>query len=151
MKTILSFFATILFSANSFSQSSAEVMCRAQAKEVAVQAYSNCITENNARVEEIIKSYKQELKDVKLKYDQKLKGLNGGAPAKVQTQVSPKPVKGVAKVLPKRAPLNGQAAPIQTISEGTKVVTVNVEEPSESLEKSTGSTEQPEFIDNPIE
>lgn len=140
MKTVISFFATIFFSANAFTQSSAEVMCRGQAKEAAVKAYSSCITENNNKVQEIIKNYKQELKDVKAKYDGRLKNLHTN-PNKLPS--ASKPPKGVVKDLP--------PAQLQSVTEGPKVVAVGNQEPTEALEQEASTADQPEFIEMPVE
>lgn len=159
MKTVLSFFATVLFAANAFTQTSAEVTCRAQAKEIAMQTYSSCITEaRNNQVEEIRKNYQKELSDLKTKYDKELKKMNGGskkaskhatAPTVKEVQ-APRPVKGIAKELPGKAPMAVEAAPVQAVSEGTKVVAVGSEEPS-NLEKEAAEADQVEIIEMPTE
>lgn len=161
MKTALSFFATILFTANAFTQTSAELTCRAQAKEIAMQTYSSCITEaRNNQVEEIRKNYQKELSDLKSKYDKELKKMNGGkktakrtAPPtvkEVQAVPAPRPVKGIAKELPGKAPVSSEVAPVQTVSEGTKVVAVGSEEDS-GLEKEAAEADQVEIIEMPTE
>nr|WP_295900516.1 hypothetical protein [uncultured Bdellovibrio sp.] len=160
MKTILSFFATILFTANAFTQTSAELTCRAQAKEMAMQTYSSCITEaRNNQVEEIRKNYQKELSDLKAKYDKELKKMNTGASKKaskhavaptVKEVQTPRPVKGIAKELPGKAPVTSEAAPVQTVSEGTKVVAVGSEEAS-GLEKEAADADQVEIIEMPTE
>ncbi|WP_374073388.1 hypothetical protein [Bdellovibrio bacteriovorus] len=158
MKTILSFFATILFTANAFTQTSAELTCRAQAKEIAMQTYSSCITEaRNNQVEEIRKNYQKELSDLKAKYDKELKKMNGGKKAAkhsagptVKEVQAPRPVKGIAKQLPGKAPVSSEAAPVQTVSEGTKVVAVGSEEDS-GLEKEAAEADQVEIIEMPTE
>ena len=156
MKTVFSFFATILFSANGFSQSSAEVTCRARAKEMAVQTYATCITEERtSKVEEIRKSYQKELADLKAKYDTELKKMAGPkALPKAAPAPAPKPVKGVAQTLPKKTPSNTEPAPVQNVSEGTKVVTVNMSEApetAEGFEEDSSEAGQPEMIEMPVE
>lgn len=149
MKTILSFFATVLFSANAFTQTSAEVTCRAQAKEAAVQTYSTCITEaRNNKVDEIRKNYQKELTDLKAKYDKELKKMGAG---QKQTQQNPKPLKGIAKDLPKKTPVSVSPPLVQTVPEGTKVIAIDLQEPTESPEKDDTQIAQPEFIEMPVE
>ncbi len=157
MKTVLSFFVTILFTANAFTQTSAELTCRAQAKEVSVQTYSTCITEARAhQVEEIRKSYQKELADLKSKYDKELKKIGGGkkaknaAPTVAKEVQAPRPVKGIAKELPGKTPTQGDAVPVQTVSEGAKVVAVGSEEPA-NLEKEAAEADQVEIIEMPTE
>ncbi|WII71565.1 hypothetical protein QJS83_13935 [Bdellovibrio sp. 22V] len=160
MKTILSFFATILFAANAFTQTSAELTCRAQAKEIALQTYSSCVTEaRNNQVEEIRKNYQKELSDLKAKYDKELKKMGGGGAKKavkngaptVREVQAPKAVKGIAKQLPGRGSVNTEAAPIQVVSEGTKVVAVGTEDVAEGLEKEAAEADQVEIIEMPVE
>lgn len=155
MKTILSFFATILFSVSALPQTSAEVTCRAQAKEIAVQTYSSCITEaRNTRVDEIRKSYQKELADLKAKYDKELKKMSGksGSKKTANKEVQPPvPAKGVAKTLPGRTPVEGDAMPVQTVSEGAKVVAVGSDEGSDSVEQEAAEADQVEVIDMPVE
>ncbi|MBV2169543.1 MAG: hypothetical protein KUL82_12630 [Bdellovibrio sp.] len=158
MKTIFSFFAIILFTANAFTQTSAELTCRAQAKEIAVQTYSTCITEaRNNQVEEIRKNYQKELSDLKAKYDKELKKMGGGKKAKttaptVREVQAPRPVKGIAKELPGKSPVSAEAAPIQSVSSGTKVVVaVDSNEASHQLEKEAADADQVEIIDMPTE
>ena len=109
MKTIVSFFSTILFTTNGFAQSAVELTCRAQAKELALQTYSSCVTEaRNNRVEEIRKNYQKELSELKSKYDKELKKMGGSS--------SSTTTKGVAKALPTKAPRDTEATPIQNNS-----------------------------------
>lgn len=63
--------------------SSAELTCRAQAKEMAMQTYSNCMTTaRNQQVEDIRKNYKKELQAVKQKYEGELKKLSNPSKSK---------------------------------------------------------------------
>lgn len=55
-----------------------EVSCRAQAKEIAVQTYQNCVTQaRTQRIQEIRKEYQAKLSDLKSTYDQELKSVAG--------------------------------------------------------------------------
>ena len=115
MKTVLSFFITTLFANIAFAQSAAEVTCRAQAKETALQTYSSCITQaRNAQVEQIRADYQKELAALKAKYDKELKGLNK-KDAKA-TAVTP----AVANAAPKKA---AKAAKATKTAKATPTVT----------------------------
>lgn len=169
MKTVFSFFVTILFSANAFSQSnSSEIMCRGQAKEIAMQTYTSCITQARAtQVEEVRKSYQKELTDLKNKYDQELKRISGkaegggkkasknAAPAPVAKSLkTAKPVKGIAKELPVKNAETSQTLPVQTVAEGTKVVAMTPEAPlseTDPVEVEAAQAEEVEIIDMPTE
>lgn len=64
-------------SAHSQTSSKAELTCRNQAKETAVQTYSSCITTaRNSQVDEIRKNYQKDLAGIKAKYDEELKKLS---------------------------------------------------------------------------
>lgn len=179
MKTVFSFFATILFSTSAFTQtsSSSEVMCRGQAKEIAMQTYTSCITTARAtQVEEIRKNYQKELADLKNKYDHELKRMNGGAVStaapkknvKAQPVVAAKPlkgakpVKGIAKELPVKNSESASTLPVQTVSEGTKVVAVtpaitpetssnSMSSSYDAVESEAAEADQVEIIDMPTE
>jgi Spy/CpxP family protein refolding chaperone len=152
MKTVLSFFVTTLFAANSWSQTAAEVSCRGQAKEMAVQTYSSCITQaRNQQVEQIRADYQKELTALKAKYDKELKGVPGskGADSALTTAAAPKKTaskaakshKSVAKQLPAKTTVTAEALPIQTVQEGTKVVTVTGNDSgSDMIEKDSSNS-----------
>ncbi|QDK38074.1 hypothetical protein [Bdellovibrio sp. NC01] len=155
MKTVLSFIGMILFSANAFTQTSYELTCRAKAKEIAANTYSTCVTESrNAQVEQIRSSYQKELTALKSKYDRELKKMNGGQASAKATAKSVNhpstPVKGIAKTLPTKAP-QSEAAPVQVVSEGAKVVAISPDKGTESLEKEASDADQVEIIDMPTE
>ena len=90
MKTVLSFFVTTLFANFALGQTNAaEVTCRAQAKEMALQSYSSCITQaRNQQVEQIRSDYQKELAALKAKYDKELKGLSKQKEAKAANGVT---------------------------------------------------------------
>lgn len=68
----------LAFSAQAQQSSSAEVTCRAQAKEIATQTYSSCMTEaRNGQIDEIRREYQQQLEELKAKYDKELKKVGG--------------------------------------------------------------------------
>lgn len=177
MKTVFSFLVTVLFSANAFSQSqSSEIMCRGQAKEIAMQTYTSCITEaRNSQVDEVRKSYQKELANLKSKYDQELKRIGGGSAAAnkknaknaAPTPTAPvaaaknlkaaKPVKGIAKELPAKNAESSQTLPVQTVTEGTKVVAAAPahEAPAldtvDPIETEAAQAEEVEIIEMPTE
>lgn len=87
-QTILLFlsFSSIAFSAK--AQTSTEIMCRNQAKELAAESYKNCVTEQRqTQVDQIRKEYQQKLSDLKSHYDGELKKVSGGqGPKKIEQQ-----------------------------------------------------------------
>ncbi|WP_413574740.1 hypothetical protein ACLVWU_10965 [Bdellovibrio sp. HCB290] len=121
MKTVLSFFFTILFANNTFAApasqapASGELMCRAKAKEIAASTYSGCMNEyNTAQVKAIRDAYQKDLAAVKAKYDKQLKALKKGS-ANVNTNNTantPKAVPAVAKELPTKTVTQTEAAPV---------------------------------------
>lgn len=169
MSTVIHFFMITFFSISAHAQasSSAEVMCRAQAKEAAVQAYSGCITTaRNNQVEQIRNDYKKEMADLKSKYDKELKKLSGDnkttAKAKKANPVTvkevatkaPKATKGIATQLPGRNSSDTEATPVQHINEGTAVVAASpgTEYRSDSsIEAEAAQADQFEVIEMPVE
>jgi hypothetical protein len=127
-------------------QSSAELTCRAKAKEAAAQTYSGCVTEaRNTQIDQIRKDYQKQLSDLKAKYDRELKKVGGktvtSAPAPsaaaakspmttaVSSGPAPRATKGIAKSLPTRKEAK-QAAPIaQDVQTDKVVVTPNSNAP----------------------
>ncbi len=161
MKTVFSFFAMIFFTANAFPQTSYELTCRAKAKEIAATSYSSCVTEaRSAHVEEIRSNYQKELSALKSKYDKELKKMGGGtgtsnkktakAPTVLEVQ-NAQPVRGIAKQLPAKSTNHIDATPVQTVSEGAKVVAVGTDKSADSLEKEASDADQVEIIDMPTE
>lgn len=177
MKTIFSFIATVLFSANGFGQtsSSSEVMCRGQAKEAAMQTYSSCITvARNNQVDEIRKNYQKELAAVKAKYDRELKKMGAGSNKKSAKNAAPtvkevraaalppKATKGLAKELPTKQVIQTEALPVQTApTEDTKVVSVNMNDSdtnyaannksADIIETESAEAERVEIVEMPVE
>lgn len=158
------FFASLIAANFAMAQTSAEVTCRAQAKELAVQAYSSCITTARTnQVEEIRKNYQQELADLKKKYDQELKKMKGAAPKpseKAALAVSkPSPRKnaspmGLARQLPGKTTPTSEAVPVQTLSTETAVLAVSPEtsyEPSPGIEQEAAEADQVDFVEMPVE
>ncbi|AHI06116.1 hypothetical protein BDW_08080 [Bdellovibrio bacteriovorus W] len=175
MKTIFSFFATILFSANAFSQTAADLTCRAEAKKMALDSYTLCVDRHNeARSKElntINKEYQQEAAALKAKYEAKIQQvistsapMTKAAPASTQKQpkvvapvaaknptvIAPKPVKGVAKQLPTKSPTSQPEMQIQTVTEGAKVVSVTTEDTT-GIEAEAAQAEVMDIAELPAE
>lgn len=137
------------------AQNDIELSCRAKAKEVAVDAYTGCVSEGRkARLNDIRSNYKAEVASVKAKYDQMLKdmappGSTTSAPtkaapvkkAKASSAAKPgraeKPVTGVAKSLPAKQNDNGPALPMGYESDEQAVMT----------SESTEITPDPEMVE----
>ncbi len=69
------------------AESSFEVMCRNQAKEIAAETYKNCVTENRqTQVDQIRKEYQQKISDLKSHYDGELKKVSAGQTRSGNTQ-----------------------------------------------------------------
>ncbi len=134
--------------------SSAELTCRSQAKEVAVQTYQSCVTTaRQKRIEEIRKEYQSKLGDLKSHYDSELKKLspsqttNSSQNNKVATKQkkSKDNSNNSASTLPKKKNENVQTLPVQNVQEssdaavqvvddGTSQESVNVVEPDSHSE-----------------
>lgn len=123
------------------AQNDIELSCRAKAKEVAVEAYTGCVSEGRkARLSDIRSNYKAEVASVKAKYDQMLKEMAPptsaaapAAPVKKAKAAANKPaakpgraetpVSGVAKTLPAKQNDNGPALPMGYESDEATVMT----------------------------
>lgn len=154
------FFLITLFAVHAHAQNSAELTCRSQAKEIAVQTYSTCITQaRNNQIDDIRKNYKEELAALKAKYDQELKKMGGVAAEKTEKsgkkkssgltlkEVSAqKPTKGIARKLPTKSG-HGDALPIQNVTDGAKVVTANESSSDSAVEKEAAQADGIEFIE----
>jgi hypothetical protein len=173
MKTVLQFLAITFFASLAGAQqmsASAEVMCRAQAKEMALQTYNGCITTaRNNQIEQIRADYKKEMAELKGKYDKELKKLSAGSAAgkkAAKNKANPvtvkevsaaklpkKTTKGIATQLPGRNEAI-EAPPVQHINEGTAVVATapEAEHSSDSaIEAEAAQAEQIEMIEMPVE
>jgi hypothetical protein len=163
------FFVITLFAIHAHAASSAEMTCRSQAKEIAVQTYSSCITQaRNTQIDDIRKNYKEELAALKSKYDQELKKM-GGAKAEAAAQKmseksgkkkgsaltlkeisAQKPTKGIAHKLPSKSG-HQEAMPIQNVTDGAKVVTANDSSSDSSVEKEAAQSDGIEVIEMPVD
>lgn len=158
MKTIAAFFALIFFSGNAHAQTSAEVTCRAKAKEIAIQTYSSCVTEvRNSQVQSIRSDYQKELADLKQKYDRKIQKVapakNNNVTIKSKAGVSsPRPVKGIAKDLPKRVDTSLQTGTVNPADEmEVSTVTVSSSDADSVIDREAQEADQLEIIDMPVE
>lgn len=151
------FFALTFLTSISIAQTSAELTCKAKAKEVAVQTYADCITTSkNAQIESVRSQYQEELAALKAKYDTKLKTISGdtAAPQKkskaatLNASPAPIPVKGIAKQLPQKAS-SGTAGNIQNQTDETAVISLRNE--GDSSFESEASNNAIEVIDMPVE
>jgi ribosomal protein L44E len=136
MKSLLILTLSFL-SVNAFAEAVSELTCKAQAKEIAVQTYSNCITQaRNNEIEQIRKNYKEELASLKSKYDRELKKMGSIKAAKPTTAMAkpakrstaptvqevtsaieaPKATKGIARQLPTRKATN--ELPVKAVTDG---------------------------------
>lgn len=146
----------LLASMASKAESEVELTCRAKAKEVALQTYQSCASESRVtRLKEIRAGYKNELAEVKAKYDRMLKEMGpatgaptaGALPAASPTKpsrvakaprmtmsppVAPsrlgrseRPTSGIARKLPAKQNDNGPALPVSSASDSDSVVTTS--------------------------
>lgn len=89
------------------AQGTIEVMCRSKAKEIALQTYQNCVTEEKtARLQDLKSRYKSRMSEVKDEFQRELDEINGkqtspkaaakkGAKAKPMVKSEPLTVKTV--------------------------------------------------------
>lgn len=133
MKNFIVLSSTLLLTGTAFAaKNSAEVMCRAQAKDIAMQTYSTCITDaRHKQVDEIRKNYQKELSELKSKYDKQLNKISGGKVDKAKTSRSATttaelPVKTVAPVLNQNVTEETQSTPIESQIETEQVENVEM-------------------------
>jgi hypothetical protein len=137
----------LVFKVKAFGQSSMELSCKSQAKEVAVQTYQTCVTEaRQQQIDSVRKEYQSKLSELKDHYNKELKKAAGKDTSKDTGEVTPtedngsaqikpvkktmttamgrpeKPGKGVAKTLPKKQNYNGPALPVSRVSDEVRVV-----------------------------
>lgn len=116
--------------------SSAELTCRSQAKEIAVQTYQSCVTTaRQKRIEEIRKEYQSKLSELKSHYDSELKKLspsqaaNGAQNKKVATKKKSKDDSySSTSGLPKKKNENVQTLPVQNVQESSDTAVQVVED-----------------------
>ncbi len=142
----------MVFGVKAFGQTSQELTCKAQAKEVALQTYQGCVTEaRKGQMDSIRKEYSAKLTELKEHYNKELKkaaGKEAGKEAAKETneesnsteegsiQLKPskkaaktsmnmkmeKGTKGLARMLPKKQSKTVAAMPVNTVSDDVKVV-----------------------------
>lgn len=77
--SILVFLSLSAFILSVQAESSFELSCRSQAKEIAAETYKNCVTEHRqSQVEQIRKEYQNKLAELKSHYDGELKKVSSG-------------------------------------------------------------------------
>lgn len=110
----------LAFSAQA-QQSSNEVTCRAQAKEIATQTYSSCMTEaRNSQIDDIRREYQQQLEELKAKYDKELKKVGGKAPEEMSSDERAAAAAAAGEVSsfqPEKTGLN-KSKPAKTVTKG---------------------------------
>lgn len=122
------------------AEGAVELMCKNKAKEIALQTYSNCVTEEKTtRLKDIKERYKARMSEVKDQFQRELNDLNGGAAKSERTpkaEVKPqakaratrpgraeRPVSGIATALPAKQNDNGPAMSLQASMDAQTVVT----------------------------
>lgn len=158
---ILTFFAT-----TAHAESVSELTCKAQAKEIAVQTYSSCITvARNSEIDQIRKNYKEDLASLKSKYDKELKKMGsskntGTKPAKKVSKrpsaptvsevrevlEAPRPTKGIARQLPTRKAT--RELPFGSVTESANMESIIIDRESEEAE-SMDIIPMPEIDESP--
>ncbi|MEK6774756.1 MAG: hypothetical protein AABY64_12505 [Bdellovibrionota bacterium] len=128
----------LISTAHAQQTSSADLTCRAQAKEIALQTYQSCVTTaRQQRVDEIRKEYQAKLTDLKSHYDSELKKLapgssavsaksssNAGLTGKNKKLNAEANSRASAQVLPKKKLQNVQSLPIQSGQSGVESTSV---------------------------
>lgn len=151
----------LVFKVKAFGQTSYELQCKAQAKELALQTYQTCVTENRqAQIESVRKEYQQKLLELKEHYNQELKKAGGSVKESTsgndEATINLKPTKksakkgkaskGVAKSLPKKQN-SAPALPAQIITEEPQVIPVPYVEESPEKEAAQMEQENVEVVD----
>ena len=141
----------LVFGVKAFGQSSQELSCKAQAKEIALQTYQGCVTDaRKEQMDSLRKEYSAKLSELKEHYNKELKKAAGKESVKdaakdaneetntseegsIQLKPSKKPAKttsntklekgtkGMARMLPKKQSKSYAAMPVNTISDDVKV------------------------------
>lgn len=140
---ISAFFLTTTLQA----QTSFELTCRNQAKELAAETYKNCVTEHRqSQVEQIRKEYQQKLSDLKSHYDGELKKVSSG---KATKSVSKEITENKSSVM-KRAS-GARELPEKKSSVATKTEVIDFSKPSNNQQPSSDSAETTEIVEIPVE
>ena len=158
----------MVFGVKAFGQTSQELTCKAQAKEVALQTYQGCVTEaRKEQMDTLRKEYSAKLSELKEHYNKELKKAAGKEgvkeanedansseegtiqlkPAKKAAKTSlnmkmEKGTKGLARMLPKKQSKTMAAMPVSTVSEDVKVVpaeeTTSIETAASQIDTENG-------------
>jgi hypothetical protein len=138
------------------AESSFEVMCRNQAKEIAAETYKNCITENRqTQIDQIRKEYQQKISELKSHYDGELKKVSAGQSRTANTPqtVSAAVKKDKSGVL-KRASGARELPEKKMTSAKTEVIDFSKSSSAATVEVPTQKTESSdsnEIIEIPVE
>mgnify|MGYP000874321108 CR=1 FL=1 len=141
------------FVLSAHAESSFELLCRNQAKEIAAETYKNCVTEQRqGQVEQIRKEYQQKLADLKSHYDGELKKVSSGkirSAAPKQKMSSDDNIKTETKSVLKRSS-GARELPEKKVSTNTlKTEVIDFTSPTkrdtESIEENT------EIVEIPVE
>ena len=158
----------MVFGVKAFGQTSQELTCKAQAKEVALQTYQGCVTEaRKGQMDTLRKEYSAKLSELKEHYNKELKKAAGKEAAKDTNEESnsseegniqlkptkkaaktsmnmkmEKSTKGLARMLPKKQSKTVAALPVNTVSEDVKVVpaeeTTSIETAASQMDTENG-------------
>ncbi len=137
----------LVFGVKAFGQTSQELSCKAQAKEIALQTYQGCVTEaRKEQIDSLRKEYSAKLGELKEHYNKELKRAAGKEASKEATEESSseegtiqlktikkpakttmnmkfeKGTKGLARMLPKKQSRTSPALPVNTVNEEIKVI-----------------------------
>jgi hypothetical protein len=130
------------FATKTWAQSSVELMCRQQAKEIAAETYKNCVTEKKQQqIGQIRNEYQNKLTELKNHYDQELKKLSSGETS------TPKPAAGAGNP---PAPRTGRASGARALPEKAQVKSESLSL-NESPETSNTDVSELEIVEIPVE
>ena len=135
------------FAMSAQAQSSIELMCRNQAKEIAAEAYKNCVTENKqVQIEKIRKEYQAKLGELKSHYDQELKKLSSQNKNSGETAV-----RGSANKASQKRASGARALPEKTIQVKTEAIDLTTESSTTEPSEKTVSDSNVEIVEIPTE
>lgn len=139
--------SAFLLNLSANAQSSFELTCRNQAKELAAETYKNCVTEHRqSQVEQIRKEYQQKLSDLKSHYDGELKKVSSGKAVKSVSKEISENKSGVMK----RAS-GARELPEKKGSVAAKTEVIDFSKSSNTQQPSSDSSETTEIVEIPVE
>lgn len=135
------------------AESSFELLCRNQAKEIAAETYKNCVTEHRqGQVEQIRKEYQQKLSELKSHYDGELKKISGGKTRSSESKVrasSDDNIKNETKSVLKRSS-GARELPEKKVSSNT-VKSEVIDFTSPTKKETLPNDENTEIVEIPVE